>query len=73
MQARSAIEQALGPILQQLIKERGANLVLDKQAVVYATDMGFDITTDAINRLNAKMSSYKVTLQAPPAGPAPRR
>jgi outer membrane protein len=33
-QARQAMEQTLGPILQQLVKERGANLVLDKQAVV---------------------------------------
>src|SRR4029078_745589 len=33
-QARAAMEGQWGPILQQLVKERGANLVLDKQAVV---------------------------------------
>jgi len=69
-QARATMEQALGPILQQLVKERGANLVLDKQAVVFANASGFDITGDAINRLNQKLPSIKVNLNAaPPAAP----
>ena len=63
-QARAAMEQQLGPILQQLVKERGANLVLDKQAVVFANANGFDITGDAINRLNQKLPAYKVNLNA---------
>jgi outer membrane protein len=71
-QARQAMEQNLGPILQQLVKERGANLVLDKQAVVFANASGFDITGEAINRLNQKMPSFKVNLNAPPA-PAPKK
>ena len=70
-QARAAMEQKLGPILQQLVKERGANLVLDKQAVVYATQNGFDITGDAINQLNQQMPSLKVNFNVtPPAAPA---
>lgn len=64
--ARQAMEQQLGPILEQLVKERGANLVLDKQAVVFATVPGFDITGDAINRLNQKLPAFKVSLTAPP-------
>ncbi len=68
-QARGAMEATLGPILQQLIKERGANLVLDKQAVVYANASGFDITGDAINRLNQKMPGFKVNMNAPPLTP----
>jgi outer membrane protein len=69
-QARATMEQALGPILQQLVKERGANLVLDKQAVVFANSAGFDITGDAINRLNQKLPALKVNLNAaPPAAP----
>jgi outer membrane protein len=71
-QARQAMEQNLGPILQQLVKERGANLVLDKQAVVFANASGFDITGDAINRLNQKMPSFKVNLNAPPPS-APKK
>ena len=70
-QARQAMEQTLGPILQQLVKERGANLVLDKQAVVFATASGFDITGDAINRLNQKLPAFKINLNAPP--PAPKK
>ena len=71
-QARAAMEGALGPILQQLVKEKGANLVLDKQAVVFANAGGFDITGDAINRLNQKLPSFKVNLNAPPPA-APKK
>jgi Skp family chaperone for outer membrane proteins len=70
-QARAAMEAALGPILQQLVKERGANMVLDKQAVVFATSSGFDITGEAINRLNQKLPSFKINMNAPP--PAPKK
>ena len=63
-QARQTMEQALGPILQQLVKERGANMVLDKQAVVFSNAAGFDITGEAINRLNQKLPSVKVNLNA---------
>ena len=70
-QARATMETTLGPILQQLVKERGANLVLDKQAVVFANTSGFDITGDAINRLNQKLPAIKVDMNAkPPAPPA---
>jgi outer membrane protein len=69
MAARGAIEKVLGPILQDIVKERGANMVLDKQAVVYASSPAFDITGEAIQKLNDKMSTYHVTLQSPPAAP----
>lgn len=65
-QARQAMEQALGPIVQEVVKQRGANIVVDKQAVVFATANGFDITQDVINLLNEKMPNYKVNLNAPP-------
>jgi outer membrane protein len=65
-QARQAMEQALGPIVQEIVKQRGANIVVDKQAVVFATASGFDITQDVINRLNEKMPTFKVNLNAPP-------
>ncbi len=72
-QARQAMEQALGPILQEVIKEKGANIVVDKQAVVFATANSFDITAEVINRLNQKMPTYKVNLNAPPAPAQPRQ
>jgi outer membrane protein len=71
-QARQAIEQKLGPILQQVVKERGANIVLDKQAIVMATVGGYDITADVIGRLNQQMPTYKVNLNAPPP-PGPKK
>src|SRR5436190_5018436 len=71
-QGQQAMEQQLGPILQQLVKERNANLVLDKQAVVFANANGFDITGDAINRLNQKMPAFKINLNAPPPA-APKK
>jgi len=74
-QARQTMEAKLGPILQQLVKERGANLVLDKQAVVFAPSAGgFDITGDAIKRLDQQMPSLKVNFNAPvPQAPAPAK
>jgi len=39
--------------------------------VVFANAAGFDITGEAINRLNQKLPSLKVNLNAqPPAAPA---
>lgn len=64
--ARQAMEQALGPIVQEVVKQRGANIVVDKQAVVFATASGFDITQDVIAQLDTKMPTYKVNLNAPP-------
>ncbi len=66
--ARQTMETKLGPILQQLVKERGANLVIDKQAIVFAPQaQGFDITIDAIKRLDQQIPSLKVNFNAAPA------
>src|ERR1700761_6842489 len=54
LKARQQVEQALGPILQGLMQERGANLLLDRNAVVLGT-VNVDITKDAITRLNQKL------------------
>jgi len=68
MAAQTAVENVLGPILQGIMAQRGANLILDKNAVVFANSGAFDITQTAIDQLNQKMSSLKVTLQNPPQG-----
>ncbi len=70
--ARQQMETKLGPILQGLVKARGANMVLDKQAVVFATASGFDITGDAINQLNQQLPSLKVNFNVTPP-PAPKK
>ena len=63
--ARGAVEKVLGPLLEEIVHEHGANMVLDKQAVVYSNTNAFDITPEAISRLDAKMANYKVVLGAP--------
>ena len=68
--ATQQIGAAMEPIVKQLMQERGANLVLDRKAVLSASDNSFDITQAAIDRLNQKISTLKVTLAGPPAGAA---
>lgn len=60
--ARQAIESALGPILQGIMVERGATLLLDRNAVLMGTDNSVDITGVAIQRLNQKLPTVKVEL-----------
>lgn len=69
-QAQGTIAQALSPILAQLMQERGGNLILDKNAIVFANNSAFDITQPAIDRLNQKMPSLKVNMTAPPPAPS---
>ena len=65
LQARQKIETALGPIVQGIMQERGATLLLDRGAIVWGTG-DIDITRTAIPRLDQKMSSVKVNLVSPP-------
>lgn len=67
LKARQQVEAALGPILQGIMSERGANLLLDRNAVVLGT-VDVDITRVAIQRLDQKMPNVKVTLTDPPPG-----
>ena len=71
MKAQNQVAQVLEPILMALMQQRGANMILDKNAVVFANTGAFDITQPAIDQLNQKMSSVKVTLDASAAPPPP--
>jgi len=62
------VERALGPVLQGIMVERGANLLLDRNAVVMGTDPAVDVTALAVQRLDQKMPSIKVELVPPPPG-----
>jgi hypothetical protein len=66
MQARQQIEQALGPILQGIMQERQANLMLDRAAVVLGT-VDIDVTKVAVQRLDQKLPTVKVQLVSTPA------
>ena len=56
----------LGPILQQLVKERGANMVLDKQAVVFAHPRAA-LTSPAMSSTGwtRRCRRFKINLNAP--------
>jgi|SRR5579871_2334769 len=70
LKARQQVEQALGPILQAIMTERGANLLLDRNAVVLGT-VDVDITGAAVARLNQKLPAVKVVPMPLPPGVAP--
>lgn len=63
--ANHEMEKAIGPILKQVMAEHHANLVVDKQIVLLATDSSFDVTKDVVEKLDAVLPSVKVNL--PPA------
>ncbi|HEY6578081.1 MAG TPA: OmpH family outer membrane protein [Rhizomicrobium sp.] len=64
MNARRQVEAALGPILQGIMTERGANLLLDRQNVVLAM-VDVDVTKVTIQRLDQKLPAVKVQLTTP--------
>jgi outer membrane protein len=71
--ARQQIDKALGPIIQGIMQERGANLLLDRAAIIYGTNGSFDITQTAIQRLDQKLPTVKVQLVTPPPGVMPQQ
>jgi outer membrane protein len=66
--ARQQVEQALGPIVQGIMIERQANLLLDRSMVVLSTVGDVDVTRLAITRLDQKLPSVHVQLVNAPAG-----
>lgn len=58
-QARGKITEALLPILEKIVKDRGATLLLDRSAVMYAANDN-DITKEVITQLDKKLKSVKV-------------
>ena len=65
--AQQQVAKALDPILDDLMRERGANMILDRSVILKGNVGSLDITQDVINRLNGKMSTLKVNLVSPPA------
>jgi len=64
--SRTQVEKSLAPILEKIMVERGANLLLDRGLVVLgATDL--DVTATVIQRLNTALPKVTVTPVAPKA------
>ncbi len=72
LKARQQVEQALGPILQGIMQERGANLLLDRAAVVLGM-VDADVTQVTIQRLDQRLPTVKVQLVALPPGVSPQQ
>ena len=68
--ARSQALGALGPILQRIVIERGANIMIDRNAIVVSAN-GFDVTDLAVARLNQALPSVVVKPTPMPAGAMP--
>jgi Skp family chaperone for outer membrane proteins len=60
-EAMGKVENAALQIIADLAKERGANLVLAKAAVLFEAS-GLDVTQEAIGRLDQKLPSVAVNL-----------
>ncbi|HTW34726.1 MAG TPA: OmpH family outer membrane protein [Rhizomicrobium sp.] len=63
--AQRQVEAVAGPIVQKIMTERGANLMIDRQAIVIGAP-GLDVTPQAIQLLDQKLPSVKVQLATPP-------
>ena len=69
--AHGEVAKQMEPIMQQIVAQRAVNMVLDKSAVPVATGPQFDITPDVIAALDAKMTSYPVSLTPAAPGATP--
>ena len=65
------IGRALGPILNGLISQHHCSLVLDKGAT-YGGNPAMDLSDSAVQQLDARLPSLRVSLAAPPASASPR-
>jgi Skp family chaperone for outer membrane proteins len=69
-EAMGKVKVAALEVVADIVKERRANLVIEKAAVVYEPE-GMDVTADAIRRLDKKLPSVPVNLPALDAGGTP--
>jgi outer membrane protein len=67
LKANAQVEEALGPILQGVMQERQATVLLDRGSVLLAPN-AIDVTAVVVQRLDMKMPTVKVDLAPlPPA------
>jgi outer membrane protein len=63
--AQRQVEAVAGPIVQSIMQQRGATVMIDRQAIVVGAP-GIDVTSVAIQMLNQKLPTVKVQLANPP-------
>jgi len=70
-EAQTQVERARQPVLRNILKERGAKIIMRKRLVM-GSAAGLDVTTEFIEQLDATLPSVTLTLlQQPAAGAAP--
>jgi outer membrane protein len=67
LKANAQVEDALGPILQGVMQERQATVLLDRASVLLAPN-SIDVTAVVVQRLDMKMPAVKVELAPLPPG-----
>jgi outer membrane protein len=67
---RQQIFNAVGPIIQAIMRERGASVVLTRDAAL-AVSPALDVTADVVRRLDAALPRVNAT--APAAAPATKK
>lgn len=63
--ALGKVNEKLAKILETIVAERGAQLVVDRSMVIYGAP-AIDITDDVISRLNSEMRTVSVTRERLP-------
>ncbi len=66
-QAMQPVLEELQTVLQEIVEQRGADVLLDRSTIVYAND-SVNISQTAIDRLNARMQTTPVTRVRLPEG-----
>jgi len=64
-QASNRLRREIAPILAQLMRERQAQLMLDKSQVILSADT-LDVTDEALERLDAAMPTMRLAPLEPP-------
>ena len=62
------LQDKLGPVYQQVMTRRGANIIMEIGATL-ASGRTLDVTTDVLTALNAAAPSFSTTAPAAPAQP----
>lgn len=76
LQANSAyvlkqVQEKLGPIYQQVMQRRGANVLVESAATL-ATSTSVDVTNDVVASLNSSLPTISTTAPAAPSQPQGR-
>ena len=59
--ASASIDSVMSPILTEIVNEKGAKILLDRQAILLG-DPKLDISAEVVKRLNKRLPDVKVTI-----------